>query len=246
MKIQFSDLEDDPSGLETLSSISKATKFNKWMFDEIRPYCRGKILEVGSGIGNISQFFLKDGQTITLSDLRTAYCGYLSSNFSEYPNLASIAQIKLGTSDFEKVNAVYKEQFDTIYALNVIEHIENDADAINNCKFMLRKGGTLIVLVPAYDFLFSPLDVSLGHFRRYNSKRLQKLLGQPGLEILKINYFNFMGISAWFIASKLMRKTSVEEGKMGLYNFFVPLFRIIDRILFKKAGLSVIGFAKKC
>ena len=49
---------EDKEGLNTLETISKADKFNRWMFDTISPYCKGRILEIGSGIGNISQFFI--------------------------------------------------------------------------------------------------------------------------------------------------------------------------------------------
>ena len=59
--------EIDLEGLETLNVIEKANKFNKWMYDTIKPHCKGKILEIGSGIGNISEYFIKDNQNIVLN-----------------------------------------------------------------------------------------------------------------------------------------------------------------------------------
>ena len=76
--------EDDYSGEQTLISIAAATKFNKWMYDTIKPYCKGKILELGSGTGNISQFFLNDNKSITASDIRKNYRQYLMQTYVNY------------------------------------------------------------------------------------------------------------------------------------------------------------------
>ncbi len=65
--------EIDLEGLETLSVIEKANKFNKWMYETIKPYSKGRILEIGCGIGNISEFFINDNFDIVLSDLRDNY-----------------------------------------------------------------------------------------------------------------------------------------------------------------------------
>ena len=56
--------EIDRSGHVNLDVINKAEKFNHWMYSAIKPYCKGRILEIGSGIGNISTCFLNDGQSI--------------------------------------------------------------------------------------------------------------------------------------------------------------------------------------
>ena len=58
--------EIDLEGLETLSVIEKANKFNKWMYETIKPYSKGRILEIGCGIGNISEFFINDNFDIVL------------------------------------------------------------------------------------------------------------------------------------------------------------------------------------
>jgi 2-polyprenyl-3-methyl-5-hydroxy-6-metoxy-1,4-benzoquinol methylase len=63
----------DPIGKHTLKIISGATRFNHWMYSEIKPLLKGNILEIGSGIGNISRHIIKDGFPVTLSDYNPEY-----------------------------------------------------------------------------------------------------------------------------------------------------------------------------
>ena len=71
-------------GQETLQAMSSADGFNKWMYDTIKPFCKGKIMEAGSGMGNISQFFLLNDSQIMLSDIRENYCSILAQKFSHH------------------------------------------------------------------------------------------------------------------------------------------------------------------
>ena len=65
--------EFDFEGEETLKSMSLANRLNHWMYSQIKPFVKGKILEIGSGIGNISQYFIEDNTNIELSDIRGQY-----------------------------------------------------------------------------------------------------------------------------------------------------------------------------
>jgi len=126
----------DPDGELTLEVISKASRFNRWMFKTIEPYCSGRILEIGSGIGNISKFFLESGYSVALSDIRLPYVDHLKKSFSRYPQLIDIYQLDLVDPDFLKKFGSMKGMFETVFSLNVIEHIENDLfDVIGRCLF---------------------------------------------------------------------------------------------------------------
>jgi|TARA_B100001964_G_C14186002_1_gene578653 2-polyprenyl-3-methyl-5-hydroxy-6-metoxy-1,4-benzoquinol methylase len=164
--------EIDQVGTDTLDLIRDAGKFNKWMYKTIEPYCKGKILEIGSGVGNISQFFLEDAYPITLSDIRQGYCDKLKHDFSSYKTLQEIQLIDLTDPDFDNKFKDLFNSFDTIFALNVVEHIFDDNLAIKNCRKLLNNNGNLIILVPSYQKLFNGIDKSLDHYRRYNKKTL--------------------------------------------------------------------------
>ena len=230
----------DETGYQTLEVIATANKFNQWMFETIRPYCHGNILEIGSGIGNISGFFIQNDYSLTLSDADEQYVHQLKKTFGEI----NILSIDLVHEDFLKKYVQLFQAFDTVILLNVLEHIDNDEQAIGNCRHLLKPGGSLIVLVPAYSFLFSKMDMELQHHRRYTSKKLFILASKKKFIVKKVFYFNAIGIVAWTYG-KFLRLHSIPSNEMKLFNNLVPLAKFIDKIFFKKAGLSVIMVAQK-
>jgi len=240
----FEFTELDKEGRSTLEVIAKADNFNKWMYHTIRPYCSGKILEIGSGIGNISKFFLESGADITLSDIRKNYCQYLKKSFQDFPNLNDVLKIDLIDKDFEEGFKLQAHSYDTIFALNVVEHIKEDNLAIKNCKYLLKPGGTLIILVPADRFLYNSFDKALGHYRRYNKSTLQSLFLKNDFTILKKEYFNIFGKLGWYISGKLQKNEVIPKGQMKIFDKLVPVIKHIDKLFLKSFGLSVIVVGK--
>lgn len=239
---EFQFKEIDEEGMETLDAISSANKFNQWMYDTISPYCNGKILEIGSGIGNISSYFLKNGANITLSDIRDNYCAALKTNFKDYN--PEIININITDENFDsKFNHLFGT-FDSIFSLNVVEHIKDHELAVKNCKKLLKENGTLITLVPAYQSIYNGFDTALEHYRRYTKKSLTQLL-KTEYTITHTQYFNFIGIFGWVFTGGILRKKTIPAGQMGLYNKLVPVFKVIDKFIFNSMGLSVIAVAKK-
>lgn len=239
-KIQVKD-----SGPETLDVISEADNFNRWMYNTIKPHCSGNILEVGSGIGNISQFFLADNQEISLSDLSTDYFRILENKFSNYPNLKGLFTLDFAEKELETKYPQLIGQFDTVFALNVLEHVPDHEQAIRNCYKLLKPGGKLVILVPAFQSLFNQFDVALEHQRRYTPKTLKKVMSIPGFKLVHCQFFNAMGILGWFVSGKVMSKNAIPGGQMRLYDQLVPLWKIVDWILKPFCGLSVICVAQK-
>jgi len=237
--------EEDSSGASTLETISEAHKFNEWMYETIKPYCKGKVLEIGSGIGNISTFFIRDNYNIQLSDIRESYCSILEAKFNSYPNYLGAQIINLTNPDFENMYAEHLEQYDTVFALNVVEHIYDDALALENCSKLLRKNGNAVILVPSYQKLFNQFDLELGHYRRYNKRNLSKVFKKSNYQLLHKQYFNFVGILGWFFSGKILKKKTIPKGQMKLYNSLVPIVKIIDKLIGNSMGLSTIVVGKK-
>jgi 2-polyprenyl-3-methyl-5-hydroxy-6-metoxy-1,4-benzoquinol methylase len=235
----------DPTGLQTLERFANATHFNQWMFDTIRPYCKGHVLEVGSGIGNISRLFLEHSIPLTVTDLRAEYCQMLQQKFGHHPFLRGIASIDLAIPDFKEQYNDQLQQFDTVIALNVIEHIEDAERAINNCKQLLRPGGHLVILVPAYQSLYNLFDVELGHYVRYTAKSLTHLLKSASLDIIHRQYFNAVGIAGWMVNGRILRKRLIPRKQLQLFDKLMPVIKLIDALTFHKIGLSVIAVGRK-
>ena len=234
----------DKDGFSTLESISEAGNFNCWMYETIKPYCSGRILEIGGGIGNISNFLLEDGHELVVTDFQNEYCEIIKNRFRENQNLKEVLLMDIVDPDFDEKYAYLMESFDTVFALNVVEHISDDKKALANCKKLLKKEGKLIILVPAFQPLFNHFDTALGHFRRYTSKSLNKVFEANNFSIIHRQYFNLIGIAGWWVSGSLLRKKVIPGGQMKLYNSLVPVFRIIDKITNKWIGLSVIIVGK--
>ncbi|HEY4285648.1 MAG TPA: class I SAM-dependent methyltransferase [Puia sp.] len=234
----------DEVGIATLTSISGADRLNTWMFETIQPFVKGKTLEIGSGIGNISTQFVVHGLPLSLSDYSDEYCQYLQKKFAGEPLVQDIVKIDLVDKDFETRHARLLGSFDTIFALNVVEHIEDDGLAVVNCYKLLAPGGHLILLMPAYQALYNGFDKGLGHYRRYTRSKMDKLLSTK-FEVLKTWHFNLAGILGWFLFGTLLRGKNIKEGQMNAYDKLVGIFRLADKVTFNRIGLSVLGVGKK-
>lgn len=237
--------ERDVVGEDILQTLSNANKFNRWMYETIKPYCKGKILEIGSGIGNISSFFIRDGSPIMLTDLRQRYCAQLEASFTGQAAYLGAMVMNLIDDAFDEKFKAHFNSYDTVFALNVVEHIHDDTSAIRNCYKLLKEGGHLIILVPSYDALYNKFDKELGHYRRYTKAKLSSLISSNNFEVLHQQYFNFMGIFGWYVSGQLLKKDSIAKGQIRLYNALVPCFKLIDKMIFNYLGLSTIVVGRK-
>ncbi len=235
----------DRQGEETLKTIVLANHFNRWMYQTIKPWCQGDILEIGSGIGNISDFFIQDGASVFLSDIRDGYCNTLREQYGNRNNLAGIEKIDLADPDFGQKFSHHFNRFDTVFALNVVEHIFDDRQALANCHKMLKPGGNVVILVPAYQWLFNNFDRELEHYRRYTRKKLASLFRGSGFNIIHSQYFNAAAIAGWYVSGKLQHHRIIPASQMRLFDRLVVLFKLFDRLIFNSFGISVIMVGKK-
>jgi SAM-dependent methyltransferase len=125
---------------------------------------------------------------------------------------------------------------DLILALDVIEHVENDVAALEECRRILKPGGTLVVTVPAFMALWSPWDECLGHKRRYTAPQLLDRLGGAGFSVKRSGYFFFFV----FPAAALVRqvKKLLQRDPASYTTDFVPLPAFINAALLKVGELE--------
>lgn len=232
-------------GTDTLEVISEANHFNRWMYETIKPHCSGEILEIGSGIGNISQFFIHDGAKISLSDIENSYFPRLKESFGNYPNLQAMYRLDFSDKKLEENHPELLEKFDTIFALNVVEHIPDHLQAMKNAMKMLKPGGKVVILVPAFQWLYNGFDEQLDHQRRYTHRSLRQLIEGAGFKVVHHQYFNFVAILGWFVSGTILRKRIIPGGQMRFYNAMVPVWKVIDFFTQRLAGVSVIQVGKK-
>ena len=151
----------DQVGAATLERMAAAPRYNRWMFDRLRPWVGRRVLEIGAGIGNMSAF-LVDRERVVRTDTERYYLDRLRQRFAGRPHV-SVAELRLPAVS----SGLGAERLDTVVCLNVLEHIEDDRASLRAMHDLLQPGGRLVLLVPSLRALYGTLDEALGHFRRY-------------------------------------------------------------------------------
>ncbi len=217
---------DDPHGSQILGRLARAPRFNAWMADEIRPYCGRRILEIGSGTGNLTRQLVPRDAYVA-SDVNPLFLQTLRALTADRPYLdVTLTDVTKGESFPQIVGG-----FDTVVCLNVIEHVDDDLDALGNIRRVLAPEGRAVVLVPQGPGLFGTLDEVLGHKRRYTSASLRQLAREAGFAVEAIVPFNRVGTAAWWLNGRLLRRRHFGLLQIVLLNVLTPLFRIVDRAL---------------
>ena len=225
-------------GAETLEQLSGAARYNRWMFDRLRRWVGRRVLEIGSGIGNLSAF-LVDRERLVLTDTREEYLERLRQRFAEHRNVA-VERLYLPNEH----GALAGQHFDTIICLNVLEHVDDDIGSLAQIRGMLAPGGRLVLLVPALPALYGTMDRALGHHRRYKRRALAELLRTTGYAVPHIEYFNLAGVPGWWLAGRVLRRPMIPPGSLKLYDALVPLFRL-ERLLPWRVGQSLIAIGER-
>jgi ubiquinone/menaquinone biosynthesis C-methylase UbiE len=239
---------DDYSGHSNLEIISENSRFNDWMYRHIRAGLNekmGNILEVGSGLGTISEKIIRDmgpSSHITLTDVSVTYVQSLKTKYSSFKNVSvSIMDLNIR----EEYSRIGYEKYDSIIAINVLEHIKDDLLALHEIYKMLTKGGTLIILVPCHKFLYNVIDKNIGHYRRYTKKGLYDKIKETNFTTVCMHYFNTMGVVGWYLNGNVLKNAGISPTASRWFDRLVPFLDYLDRITFNRTGLSLICHLKK-
>lgn len=216
----------DQLGSKILLSLSRAKKFNHWMADTIRPFIGRDILEIGSGIGNITQELMA-GKHYYASDINSFYLEMIDRFRLHNPRLDTVFL------DLKDVNPISgpPARFDTVICLNVIEHLDDDRQAMKNISALLKEDGKAIILVPRGQGLYGSQDEVLGHKRRYSESMIRELEGESGLQLVELIGFNKSSVIPWFINGRILRKRTFSRVQIGILDVFIPIIKRIDPYL---------------
>ena len=225
-----------------LHIFMKAVNWKKYWSSKVSPYIKGDVLEVGAGIGANTQYIARD-----FKDISRLVCiepdANLSANIINDLPKSQIEKIEIKNCYLKDMDSSVK--FDTILYIDVIEHIEFDADEVELAKSYLKEGGHLIILVPAYNYLFSEFDKAIGHYRRYN-KRMLLTSGGKGLTKVKLFYLDSVGVILSFTNKILLKQGSPTMRQILFWDrLIVPISKIVDYIVFHAFGKSLVGIWRK-
>ncbi len=219
---------------EDLYSLREARHFGDWMLDQFSEDIRGDVAEIGAGIGTFSERLLRR----PISSLLMLEPDEESAARLD-PVAANDQRARVAVEALPEAPSLDRESVDFVLCLNVIEHIRDDAGALQAIGSALRPGGSLGLLVPAHPRLFGPLDRRYGHIRRYTPDSLSHVVEGAGLVIRDLRRFNALGVPGWW-AKNRRPDGRLDHRSLKLYDAAVPIWRRIEPLLGPPAGLSLV------
>ncbi len=213
-------------GGRALEAFTNAPRLNRWIFSKLAPHIHGDVLEIGGGIGNLSRLIVERASTVVVSDVEPRYLDALRRTFCGDPRV-TVARFDL---DGEPEPSVGERRYDTIVAVNVIEHIRDDVGLVGRLATMLKPGGNIAVYVPACPLAYGALDRTFGHHRRYTPQTLSSLLSGAGLEVVPPRYMNLLGLIGWIVSGRILRRDRLSSRQIALFERLMPLIRVEDHL----------------
>jgi 2-polyprenyl-3-methyl-5-hydroxy-6-metoxy-1,4-benzoquinol methylase len=219
-----------------LETFRAAVNWKAYLGSLMTPYVRGAVLEVGAGIGSTTEvLFTASVTTWICLEPDPELAGAIDTKIKEGV-LPDWVRVQVGT-----IQGLEEAAFDTILYVDVLEHIEDDRGELERAAARLRPGGHLLVLAPSHQWLFSPFDSAIGHFRRYTKRGLREL-SPPGLRLVRLRYLDSVGLLASAANRFLLRSSSPSLGQIRFWDrFLVRGSRTIDPLLAYSVGKSVLG-----
>ena len=229
----------------TIESAAGVPGYVAWMLEAFRPHLKGRVLELGAGLGSVAESYVGGVDEAVLVEPAENLFAELSRTFSGEP------RVKLLCGMLDELCArgapeLAPGSFDAAFMANVLEHIDDDRAALELLKTRIKPGGALLIFVPAVPFLYGSLDVSTGHFRRYTKAGLRAVVRDAGFEIERLEYFDLLGMVPWFIAGRVLKRETVAPALTGVYDrYVVPLSAMVDRVIGKRYGKNLICTARR-
>jgi len=226
------------SDLETMAG---AVHYRRWMFRRVEQFLGQRILEVGAGIGNFTELLL-NRELVVASDIHPDCVAHLRRRFAGHPGVVAL---QMDAADPALVQLA-RYDLDTIVCMNVLEHVADDVAALRHMFAALRTGGRLVLLAPAFLFLFGTVDRSLQHHRRYTRRALLPKVQQAGFCVERSFYMNLVGMVGWFVNNRVVKRVEESPQQILFFDrFMAPVAERIERIIPPPVGLSLIAVCRR-
>jgi SAM-dependent methyltransferase len=221
--------------------MAQAANYFAWQGRLVAPHLGQRVIEVGCGIGNFTGTLL-DRETVLAADVESACIERLQWRYPDRPNLRTFV---CGPSSdaFADLASFHP---DSCVCLNVLEHIEDDGPALDAMASVLVPGGVIVLLVPAFQALYGPIDRDLRHHRRYSRKTLADLAHRAGLRIEKLHYVNAIGFFGWWMNAHIFRREAQSESQIRVFDrLVVPWLSRLEAIAAPPFGQSLFAVLRK-
>ena len=219
------------SGWE-LEFFDTAKNYRKYQYNLLKNFIKKTILEVGPGNAILMERYIyKNDLDIVLAEINNDLFEKINNKFNTKDN------IKVYNVKIDKID----KKFQTIMYLDVLEHIENYEDEILKAYSKLENNGYLILMVPAYQHLYSKYDQEIGHYRRFNKKFFKEFSKKNKIKYKKLIYFDSIGY-LFLLANKILKLENKKNVSFGtkVWNSLIPISKILDKLLIHSFGKSIL------
>lgn len=221
--------------------MSKAVRYFEWQSRMSARALGRRVLEVGCGLGNFTEH-LADREIVVGIDIDAACIELHRQRFAARKNVFS--QV-LDALDPE-FDSLQRYKLDSIACLNVLEHISDDRRTLESFANVLPTGGRVVLLVPAFEALFGPIDRNLGHYRRYTKRSLAATARAAGFEPRTLRFMNFVGFFGWWVNAKISKREEQSEGQIELFDrAIVPVMSRMESLVEPPVGQSIFAVLEK-
>lgn len=222
---------------EVLEDLASAVNYRRWLCSLALPYLGASPLEIGAGTGDHAAEWQAPGRTLTVTEPEPERFALLSRRFAEDPRVV-VRQFGLPAPDAEGGHSA-------VVAYNVLEHISDDVAALDSCRRLVRPGGAVIILVPAFPCAMSAFDREIGHHRRYRTDTLRQAMERAALTVEHIRYVNPVGLLAWLVGMRLCRLRPRNGPTLALWDrAVIPAARRLEEGRTPPFGQSVFAVAR--
>lgn len=220
---------------EALEDLVSARNYRQWLCSLGEPHFGDDVLEIGSGLGHYASDWADMGAHITATEADPTRLAQLRARFAS-DDRVDVRELSVPITETGQHSAVV--------AYNVLEHILDDVGALRDFAGLLRPGGRVVLIVPAFPFAMSSFDREIGHQRRYTRNVLSERLTVAGLRVDICHYINGPGLLAWFVTCRLLGGRPREGALLTAYDkLYVPLERRVERRVRMPFGQSVFAVA---
>jgi SAM-dependent methyltransferase len=215
--------------------MKRARRYFEWQFRMAQAQLGERVLEIGCGLGNFTEHLL-DRERVVGIDAEPNCIAEHRARFARRTNLVSLC-VDVLSPEFPKLR---EHRPDSIACLNVLEHVQDDVRALAHMHAVLPKGGRVVLIVPAFESLYGPIDERLGHHRRYNRKSLTKLAERVGFSPRVLRYMNVVGFFGWWFNAHVARKTAQSELQIAVFDaLVVPVMSRLESWMEPPVGQSI-------
>jgi SAM-dependent methyltransferase len=219
-------------GRDNLKAMRAAPRYNNAILRHILDNVFGaRVLDFGAGDGLFAELMARHSLAPVCVEPDLAMSALLQAKgFEAHASLDSLI-----------------DRFDTIYSINVLEHIDNDAETLFRLASLALPLGRLVVFVPAWPILYSSMDRRVGHVRRYRKKDLLAKLDRAGWAVQHIRYFDSLGFFSAFAYRFIGSSTGeLSDGTLAFYDKRIfPVSKLLDRLFSRFVGKNLLVIAQR-